>query len=74
MLLEKANASSLKYDIQLPDSIDAPVARGDMLGKIVVTSNGSFLYEIPLVSEDDIERMGTFRVFASLFRIFVGKN
>ncbi len=74
MLLEKSRAAALQYDVQLPERVEAPVRSGDALGKLIVRSGSETVCDIPLVAADDIYRMGTFQIFLTLFRIFVGKN
>ena len=74
ILLEKSRASGLHYEVQLPEVLEAPIKSGDMLGRLIVSANGSTLCELPLVSADDVARMGLFQVFGTLFRLYVGQK
>ena len=58
----------------LPEVLEAPIKSGDMLGRLIVSANGSTLCELPLVSADDVARMGLFQVFGTLFRLYVGQK
>ena len=43
---------------QLKTSVEAPVAKGTVIGKVVATSNGKPVGEAPLVAQADVERSG----------------
>ena len=74
VLLEKSKTAALHREIELLEYVEAPVKRGDVLGRLIVSASGCAVYEVPLVAADDVDRMGTFQIFSLLFRVFVGKN
>ena len=43
---------------QLKPDLQAPVAKGAVIGKVVASSNGKQLAEAPLVAQNDVERAG----------------
>ena len=43
---------------ELTPGLEAPVAKGAVVGKVVATSNGKSLGETPLVAQADVERAG----------------
>ena len=43
---------------ELTPGLEAPVAKGAVVGKVVATSNGKTLGETPLVAQADVERAG----------------
>lgn len=47
--------------VQLQSPLQAPVAKGAVIGKVVATSNGKPIGEAPLVAQADVERAGFFR-------------
>jgi D-alanyl-D-alanine carboxypeptidase (penicillin-binding protein 5/6) len=53
--LSKQERESVKIERHLPESVQAPVAKGDKLGKTTVQIGGDW-YEIPLTALDDIPR------------------
>jgi D-alanyl-D-alanine carboxypeptidase (penicillin-binding protein 5/6) len=44
--------------VQLKPGLEAPVAKGAVLGKVVASSNGKPVGEAPLVALADVERAG----------------
>jgi serine-type D-Ala-D-Ala carboxypeptidase (penicillin-binding protein 5/6) len=44
--------------VQLKPDLEAPVAKGAVVGKVVASSNGKPLAEAPLVAQADVERAG----------------
>ncbi|WP_240979981.1 D-alanyl-D-alanine carboxypeptidase family protein [Ramlibacter agri] len=44
--------------VQLNPALEAPVAKGAVVGKVVATSNGKPVGEAPLVAQADVERAG----------------
>jgi D-alanyl-D-alanine carboxypeptidase (penicillin-binding protein 5/6) len=46
---------------QLDPALEAPVAKGAVIGKVVATSNGKPVGEAPLVAQADVERANLFK-------------
>lgn len=44
--------------VELMPGLEAPVAKGSVIGKVVATSNGKPVGEAPLVAQADVERAG----------------
>jgi D-alanyl-D-alanine carboxypeptidase (penicillin-binding protein 5/6) len=44
--------------VQINPDLEAPVAKGAVIGKVVATSNGKPVGETPLVAQADVERSG----------------
>jgi len=57
LLLEKAQAADLGQTVTLPETLNAPVCKGDHLGTLTVLSGESVLAEIPLLAGEDIPRI-----------------
>jgi serine-type D-Ala-D-Ala carboxypeptidase (penicillin-binding protein 5/6) len=49
---------SVQTSVQLKPNLEAPVAKGAVIGKVLATSNGKPLGEAPLVAQADVERAG----------------
>jgi len=47
--------------VELTPGLEAPVAKGAVVGKVVATSNGKPVGEAPLVAQADVERSGWLR-------------
>ena len=60
LLLEKAKTGELGQSVTLEPSVQAPVAVGDRLGTLTVTSEGEVLAELPLLAGEEVPRI-TFR-------------
>ena len=50
----------VETSVQLTPDLQAPVAKGAVVGKVVATANGKPLAEAPLVAQADVERAGFF--------------
>ena len=48
----------VQTSVQLKPGLEAPVAKGAVLGKVVASSNGKPVGEAPLVAQADVERAG----------------
>ena len=46
--------------VQLKPDLEAPIAKGAVVGKVVASANGKPLAETPLVAQADVERAGFF--------------
>lgn len=57
LLLEKGKAGDLQQSVTLAESVEAPVARGDVLGTLSVTSGGEVVTEIPLLAGEEVPRV-----------------
>ena len=57
ILLEKSRTGQLEQAVTLVESAPAPVACGDVLGTLTVTSNGKTVAEIPLLAGEEIPRI-----------------
>jgi len=60
LVLPKGQAAAVKTAITLNPAIEAPIAKGAVIGKIVATANGKQLGEAPVVALADVERAGFF--------------
>lgn len=61
----KGSYDKLDAKMQLDQGVDAPVKRGDVLGKIIITEkdSGKLIKETPLFALDDVEEGGWWRGF-----------
>lgn len=67
--------SEIKIETKVPDSIDAPVKKGDVIGKAVVYYSGSEvkdktkLAEVNLVSSETVDRSGILNVLSVIQKV-----
>ncbi len=57
LLLEKSKAGNLTQTVSLAESIAAPVAPGDRLGTLTVTSGEEIVAELPLLAGESVPRV-----------------
>ncbi len=58
VVTEKRNSGKIELTLELPDSVSAPVRRGDTVGKAVYTLNGDVIHESAIYAAEDVERIG----------------
>ncbi len=70
-MLTVPRGQQVQTSVQLKAGLEAPVAKGSVIGKVVATSNGKPVGETPLVAQADVERAGllqrTWQHVAKLF-------
>lgn len=57
LLLEKARTGNLEQSVSLTEAVEAPVARGTLLGTLTITSGEETVAELPLVAGEEIPRI-----------------
>ncbi len=68
ILIDKSQKSSVSQQVQLEETVTAPVSKGQRLGTLYVKSGEQVLKEIPLVAETAIPRL----TFGQIFRRVLG--
>lgn len=68
IILKKNESSNIEQNITLNDNICAPIKKGDVIGKIIFSSNGNQLLEVNLVSDSDIEKNTLWNLTISLYK------
>lgn len=66
IVTEKGKQELLTQSISLPESIEAPVAAGQTVGKVVVTLEGAAVAEYPILTAAEVPRMTFARAFCRL--------
>ena len=57
-LLTVPRGQQVQTAVELTPGLEAPVAKGAVIGRVVATSNGKPMGEAPLVAQADVERAG----------------
>lgn len=53
ILLEKTEENNVEAQLSLPDTLQAPISKGDVIGKIVFTINGQEIASVNIVATED---------------------
>ena len=68
LLIDKAQKSTVTTDIQLEESVPAPVSQGQRIGTMRIKSGEQILKEIPLVAAEGVERLTFGDLFVQVLR------
>ena len=68
LLIDKAQKNEVGMQIQLEESVHAPVVKGQRLGTMTVTVGDQILAQIPMVAETAVPRLSYWDIFLDLFR------
>lgn len=60
LVVPKGQAAGVQTSVSLNPALEAPVAKGAVIGKVVATANGKQLGEAPLIALTDVARAGFF--------------
>ena len=55
-----------EYQLELPESVSAPVYSGDRLGTLYVSVGGQALAEVPVCAAESVPRIGFFVILKML--------
>ena len=65
-LVKKGEESGITYELNLNDSVQAPITQGQQLGTIKYYLNGSQLETVSLVAESSVEKIGLLNMTKSI--------
>jgi D-alanyl-D-alanine carboxypeptidase (penicillin-binding protein 5/6) len=68
LIIDKAQKNSVTTEMELEESVEAPVAKGQRLGTLTVKAGEQILAQIPLVAEESVEKKGFWDLFAQMLR------
>lgn len=63
------SADEVQANVELPEQIDAPIAKGDVLGKVTYTYKGIEVGSSNLVATNDVERNHLLHVFHLILKV-----
>lgn len=66
VVVEKSAGTNLDSNIQLPESIPAPVKEGDIIGRIEYSLNGEPLGEVMIYAAESVDKISFFGVLGRL--------
>ena len=68
LLIDKARKNAITTQVQLEETLTAPVARGQRLGTLTVKDGEQVLKEVPLVAGESVERLSYGNLFGMVLR------
>jgi len=76
VVIEKTESDSLHKSVQLPESISAPVSKGQEIGRLVIKDSvGKVISDVALVADSDVGKLSWFQIFVQYLRVlFVGNQ
>ena len=72
-VMEKGNLSKVEYSVELPENIDAPIKKGDIIGRVIFRCEGREIGSSDIVVLADVERIGFFELWCRMFAKFLLK-
>ena len=72
--LQKRLQKTIKVDMTVYPEVEAPVTKGQVMGKAVVSAEGITPIEIPLVAMEDVQRLGWFDTLIAKLKRKMGKE
>ena len=71
-LVPKSGAGEVSYELDLPDTITAPVEKGQQIGTLRVVSDGKELYSVKLLADSSVGRASFGRTLLELVKSYIG--
>ena len=68
LLVEKSLRSTVTAQVELEETVEAPVSRGQRLGTLTYRSGEQILRQIPLVAQQEVPRLSLKQMFGKVFR------
>lgn len=72
VLVAKNSVGDVSYEIDLPESVSAPIEQGQRLGTLRLVSGDKTVREVPLVADAAVDRAGFGSVLLELLKNYVG--
>ena len=73
ILIEKSALNGIEREVNLAQSVQAPVAAGDVLGEMIVRSGDTELLRVPITAAEAVEKLTLGDVFNKLIGLALFK-
>ena len=67
-ILKKGDDSNIEQIINIPDTIQAPITKGDKIGEIVYTIDGMELSRVNIIANESAEKNTIFNMFSHVYK------
>lgn len=71
LTIPRGSRDKIKASLTLPDTLKAPIARGDKLGELTLTLDDEQLARVPVVAAGDVEKAGFFARIIDAIKLFI---
>lgn len=71
VLIKKGDEEKIKYSVNLPQQVSAPVEKGQILGEVIISKDGKQIGKINLKSPEEIQKNSFWKEFVQMLRLFV---
>lgn len=71
-LVPKNGIGEVSYELDLPDTLPAPVEKGQQIGTLRVVSDGKELYSVKLLADSSVGRASFGRTLLELVKSYIG--
>ncbi|MDO3385282.1 D-alanyl-D-alanine carboxypeptidase family protein [Gilvimarinus sp. SDUM040013] len=71
MTIPRGSKDNIEASLVMPDTLKAPIAIGDELGKLTLTLNGEVIAEVPAVAAHDVDEAGFFARLIDAIKLFI---
>ena len=72
-VMKRGEENSLTQEVELAEDVEAPVEEGQLLGKVVVSKEGTVLGEYPIRAKNAVEKIDFGKGMEILFGTLLGK-
>ena len=66
-LLKKGNSRNIEQVVSLPESINAPIRKGEELGKVDYILEGQTICSVPIVADEDVKQINLSNMMEFVF-------
>ncbi|WP_339897142.1 D-alanyl-D-alanine carboxypeptidase family protein [uncultured Gilvimarinus sp.] len=69
--IPRGSRGNIEVALQLPDTLKAPIAKGEQVGTLTLTLNGETLAEVPAVAQKAVPEAGFFARIIDAIKLFI---
>ncbi|SDK50039.1 D-alanyl-D-alanine carboxypeptidase family protein [Natronincola ferrireducens] len=72
VLVKKGEEGSVKKEVILPQSVKAPIIKGEKIGEVIVTLEGKEIGKVDITSSETVERASVLNMLSRMFQRMMG--
>ena len=69
-VIEKSGKGNVEICYELPEFLEAPISKGEAIGKVNFVLNGEKIGEVDILAKDNINRIGLMELFFKMWKSF----